>query len=182
MGLQEKHQGGIVKDRPAYEAVKTPPRTLKDGTPRARGSGNATKTLRFRLHPMAHNKTEKKISKLARGFKWNWPVSYEASMTTPTPSGLTASRMASAIWRVRRSWTCSRRENMSAIRASLLNPITWYWHKKNKGVGQRHVNLCTRHKGHRTRLPFGIWSTSAAGGVAGTFNNCTFKCKMGLEG
>ena len=45
-------------------------------------------------------------------------------MTTPTPSGLTASRMASAIWRVSRSWTCNRRENMSAIRASLLNPIT----------------------------------------------------------
>ena len=45
-------------------------------------------------------------------------------MTTATPSGLTASRMASAIWRVSRSCTCRRREYISAIRASLLKPMT----------------------------------------------------------
>lgn len=46
------------------------------------------------------------------------------SMTTATPWGLRTSDNASATCLVRRSWTCSLRENISAIRASLERPRT----------------------------------------------------------
>lgn len=52
-------------------------------------------------------------------------VTHVASIATPTPRGLTASWIASAICLVNRSCTCSLLEYMSAIRASLLNPSTW---------------------------------------------------------
>lgn len=45
-------------------------------------------------------------------------------MTTATPRGLIASWTAIAICFVSRSWTCSRREKVSAIRASLEMPST----------------------------------------------------------
>lgn len=47
-----------------------------------------------------------------------------ASMTTATPRGLIASSTAIAICFVRRSWTCSLREKVSAMRASLESPNT----------------------------------------------------------
>lgn len=47
-----------------------------------------------------------------------------ASITTATPSGRIASSTAMAICFVNRSWTCSRRENVSAMRASLESPRT----------------------------------------------------------
>ena len=62
-----------------------------------------------------------------------------ASMTTATPSGLTMSRMVSAIWFVRRSCTCSRRLKTSTIRGILLRPITLFvgmyatWHLPKNG-------------------------------------------------
>ena len=46
------------------------------------------------------------------------------SMTTPTPSGSRASTKASTICCVRRSCTCNRRANTSAIRAIFDNPMT----------------------------------------------------------
>lgn len=45
-------------------------------------------------------------------------------MTTATPMGLMASSTAMAICFVRRSWTWSRREKVSAIRASFERPRT----------------------------------------------------------
>mmetsp|Transcript_5266 Transcript_5266/g.14949 ORF Transcript_5266/g.14949 Transcript_5266/m.14949 type:complete len:367 (+) Transcript_5266:147-1247(+) len=48
---------------------------------------------------------------------------WEHSTTTATPRGSTASTMASAICLVRRSCTCRRRENTSAMRAILERPI-----------------------------------------------------------
>lgn len=45
-------------------------------------------------------------------------------MTTATPRGLIASWIATATCFVRRSWTCNRREKVSAIRASLEMPRT----------------------------------------------------------
>src|SRR6185312_1339747 len=45
-----------------------------------------------------------------------------ASITTPTPRGLSTSVMACAMSTVRRSCTCSRREKMSTTRASLESP------------------------------------------------------------
>ena len=47
-----------------------------------------------------------------------------ASITTATPIGRIASSIAVAICLVRRSWTWSRREKVSAIRASLERPRT----------------------------------------------------------
>jgi hypothetical protein len=47
-----------------------------------------------------------------------------ASITTATPIGRIASSIAVAICFVNRSWTCSLRENVSAIRASLESPRT----------------------------------------------------------
>jgi hypothetical protein len=49
---------------------------------------------------------------------------YVASMTTATPRGLIASSTARAICFVSRSWTCRRRANVSAIRASFEMPRT----------------------------------------------------------
>lgn len=48
----------------------------------------------------------------------------ELSITTATPWGFKTSERASATCFVSRSWTCRRRENISAMRASLLRPIT----------------------------------------------------------
>ena len=47
-----------------------------------------------------------------------------ASMITPTPRGLTAFWMASAICTVRRSCTCRRRAKMSTRRGILERPTT----------------------------------------------------------
>ena len=47
---------------------------------------------------------------------------WAASMTTPTPLGARTSMMASAIWSVSRSCTCSRRAKTSTIRATLESP------------------------------------------------------------
>lgn len=47
-----------------------------------------------------------------------------ASMTTATPRGLIASWTAIAICLVSLSWTWSRREKVSAMRASLERPRT----------------------------------------------------------
>ena len=47
-----------------------------------------------------------------------------ASITTATPRGLMASCTAMAICFVRRSCTCRRRLNVSAMRASLERPRT----------------------------------------------------------
>lgn len=52
-------------------------------------------------------------------------ITHVASITTATPIGLMASSTARAICLVRRSCTCSLRENVSAIRASLDRPRTW---------------------------------------------------------
>ena len=46
------------------------------------------------------------------------------SITTATPCGLSTSVMARATCFVRRSWTCRRRENISARRAILERPRT----------------------------------------------------------
>lgn len=46
------------------------------------------------------------------------------SMTTATPWGFKTSEIASATCFVRRSWTCNRRENISARRANLESPRT----------------------------------------------------------
>lgn len=49
---------------------------------------------------------------------------WDDSMTTPTPNGLSTSAIARATCFVRRSWTWSRRENISARRASFERPRT----------------------------------------------------------
>ncbi len=47
-----------------------------------------------------------------------------ASITTATPEALVTWRTASAICRVRFSWICRRRANMSTIRATFDRPST----------------------------------------------------------
>lgn len=64
-------------------------------------------------HAHAHVST---VNALAR--------SHSASTTTPTPSQSTAFMMFSAISRVIRSCSCNRRQEISAMRASLLRPST----------------------------------------------------------
>lgn len=49
---------------------------------------------------------------------------WEDSITTPTPRGWRTSEIANATCLVRRSWTWSLRENISARRASFDNPRT----------------------------------------------------------
>ena len=54
---------------------------------------------------------------------------WDASITTPTPSGDNTSSIAAAMSLVIRSWTWSLREKTSTIRASLLNPIIFLFGK-----------------------------------------------------
>ena len=71
-------------------------------------------------------------------------VTYVASMTTATPRGLIASSTAIAICLVRRSWTCKRRLNVSAMRASLESPRTSF-----RGIYA--IDIC-KQSNHRVSL------------------------------
>lgn len=62
------------------------------------------------------------------------------SIMTATPWGFKTSLMASATCFVRRSWTCSRRENISARRASFERPKTLRF-----GYSKELEYVCWRH-------------------------------------
>ena len=72
---------------------------------------------------MEENESQLELS-LSESLREKREGTHVASMTTATPMGRIASSMAVAICFVRRSCTCSRRENVSAMRASLDRPRT----------------------------------------------------------
>lgn len=98
---------------------------------------------------------------------------WEDSMTTPTPRGCNTSEIAKATCLVRRSWTCNRRENISAKRASLESPST-------RRSGMYPICICPTSESVSDRYSSKLYASARTFPVKGTMW-CSHKEKTSMS-